>query len=124
MISDEEYLKTADEAYTEALEIVRSTDGWKVEKEDKPNNVIVEMKKNSKGRKIYRCKVRVNFKRSKPYCSPKATVNLPAKLLIESIEDTDNICSWNKTLTSSKVLKKLNDKVGITHQVNMLTVSW
>ena len=48
MISDEEYLKIADEAYTEAVEIVRSTDGWKVEKEDKPNNVIVEMKKNSK----------------------------------------------------------------------------
>ena len=51
-------MKTADEAYNEALEIVRSTDGWKVEKEDKANNVIVEMKKNSKGRKIYRCKVR------------------------------------------------------------------
>ena len=57
MIFDEQYLKIADEAFNEALEIVRSTDGWKVEKEEKENNVIVEMKKNSKGRKIYRCKV-------------------------------------------------------------------
>ena len=42
---------------------------------------------------------------------------MPAKLLIESIQDTDNICKWNKTLTTSKVLKRLNDNVGITHQV-------
>ena len=31
--------------------------------------------------------------------------------------DTDNICNWNKTLTASKVLKRLNDNVGISHQV-------
>ena len=59
MISDEQYLKTADEAYAEALETVRSSDGWKVEKEDKENNVLVEMKKNKNGKKIYRCKVSI-----------------------------------------------------------------
>lgn len=58
-MNTEQYLKIADDTYNEALEIVRSTDGWKVEKEDKTNNVIVEMKKNSQGRKIYRCKVRL-----------------------------------------------------------------
>ena len=58
-MNTEHYLKIADDTYNEALEIVRSTDGWKVEKEDKTNNVIVEMKKNSQGRKIYRCKVRL-----------------------------------------------------------------
>ena len=47
---------------------------------------------------------------------------MPAKLLIESIQDTDNICKWNKTLTTSKVLKRLNDNVGITHQVRPSTV--
>ena len=59
LISDEQYLKTADEAYAEALETVRSSDGWKVEKEDKENNVLVEMKKNKNGKKIYRCKVSI-----------------------------------------------------------------
>ena len=47
----------------------------------------------------------------------QAPIKMPAKLLIESIQDTDNICKWNKTLTTSKVLKRLNDNVGITHQV-------
>ena len=46
---------------------------------------------------------------------------MPAKLLIESIQDTDNICKWNKTLTTSKVLKRLNDNVGITHQVRRVS---
>ena len=47
----------------------------------------------------------------------QAPINMPAKLLIESIQDTDNICKWNKTLTKSTILRKLNDNVGITHQV-------
>ena len=57
MITDQQYLQIADEAFDEALEIVRSSDGWKVEKEDKENKVLVEMKKNKSGKKIYRCKV-------------------------------------------------------------------
>ena len=59
MITDQQYLKIADEAFDEALETVRSSDGWKVEKEDKENNVLVEMKKNKSGKKIYRCKVSI-----------------------------------------------------------------
>ena len=61
MITDQQYLKIADEAYDEALETVRSSDGWKVEKEDKENNVLVEMKKNKNGKKIYRCKVSMKW---------------------------------------------------------------
>ena len=122
MISDQEYLKIADEAYDEALEIVRSSDGWKVEKEDKENNVLVEMKKNKNGKKIYRCKVSTEYKMwgssgDLLFLLLQAPIKMPAKLLIESIQDTDNICNWNKTLTTSKVLKRLNDNVGITHQV-------
>ena len=56
-MTNENYIKEADAAYDEALEIVRSTDGWKLEKEDQTNKVTVEMKKNAKGKKIYRCKV-------------------------------------------------------------------
>ena len=61
MITDQQYLKIADEACDEALETVRSSDGWKVEKEDKENNVLVEMKKNKNGKKIYRCKVSMKW---------------------------------------------------------------
>ena len=102
-MTDSEYAKLAEDTFKEALEIVKNNDGWKVEKKDDTNNVVVEMKKNAKGRKIYRC---------------KAKINIPANLLIEKIKDTDNICSWNKTLLKSQVLKKINDNVGITYQVN------
>ena len=59
-MTNENYIKEAEAAYKEALEIVRNNDGWKLEKEDKTNQVTVEMKKNAKGRKIYRCKVSVS----------------------------------------------------------------
>ena len=42
---------------------------------------------------------------------------MPANMLIDHIKDTDNICDWNKTLKTSKVLKKLNDSIGISYQV-------
>ena len=48
---------------------------------------------------------------------------MPASLLIDKIKDTDNICSWNKTLLKSQVLKRLNDSVGISYQVNNRIVS-
>jgi len=101
-MSDSEYIKEAEDVFREAIEITRSTDGWKVEKEDKANNLIVEMKKNAQGRKIYRC---------------KAKINMPASLLIDKIKDTDNVCSWNKTLLKSQVLKRMNDSIGISYQV-------
>ena len=56
-MNDLEYIKQAEEAIKEAIDITRSTDGWNVEKEDRINNLIVEMKKNAQGRNIYRCKV-------------------------------------------------------------------
>jgi len=101
-MTDAEYISHAEATYKEALEILRSNDGWAVEKTDDVNNVTVEMKKNSKGKKIYRC---------------KAKINMPANMLIDHIKDTDNICDWNKTLKTSKVLKKLNDSIGISYQV-------
>ena len=56
-MSDAEYIIQAEKAYKEALDIVRNTDGWSIEKEDKKNQVIVKMKKNAQGRKIYLCTV-------------------------------------------------------------------
>ena len=39
----------------------------------------------------------------------------PAKLLIKHISDTDNICSWNKTLKRSEVLRRISDTVSISY---------
>merc|ERR1712183_1258271 len=85
----------------ESINIVKS-DGWKVEKENKANNVLVECKKNSKGKKIYRC---------------KAKIDMPAKLLVDAIKDTDRVTTWNYTLTEARVLKRISDTVAISYQI-------
>ena len=107
MSNEEEclFISKAEKALKEALEIVRSKDGWTMEKEDKKNQVTVQMKKNAQGRKIY---------------LGKAKVNIPARILIEKIKDSNNITSWNKTLLRSEILKTINDTVGITYQVDIL----
>jgi len=102
MSTDAEYIKEIEEALEEGLELARSTDGWKEEKHDKKTGDIVESKKNSKGRKVYRC---------------KAKVKMPLKTLANAIKDCDKVTEWNNTLTESKSLKKLNDKVMISYQV-------
>jgi len=102
MTTDAEYIKIAEEAWEEAVEIVKSSDGWKEEKNDKKTGDIVQSRKNSKGRKIYRC---------------KAKINIPPKLLSDAMSDTDNVTSWNKTLTEARVLKKLSDSCAISYQV-------
>jgi len=102
MSTDAEYIKLAGEAWEEAVEIAKSEDGWKEEKNDKKTGDTVESKKNKKGRKIYRCKARIN---------------IPTKLLIAAISDTDSVTTWNTTLTEARVLKTLNDECAISYQV-------
>merc|ERR1711936_200875 len=102
MISDSEYVKIADEAWQEALEIARSTEDWKEEKNNKDTGDLVESRKNAAGRKIYRCKARIE---------------MPAKLLIEAITNTDKVCEWNATLTEARVLKTVNKNCVISYQV-------
>merc|ERR1711874_21921 len=101
-MTDSEYIKTTEEAWQEAIDIAKSEDGWKEEKSDKKTGDIVESRKNPQGRKIYRCKARIE---------------MPAKLLIEAMSDTDKITEWNKTLTQAKVLKVLNEECVISYQV-------
>merc|ERR1711875_214846 len=102
MSTDAEYIKLAGEAWEEAVEIAKSEDGWKEEKNDKKTGDTVESKKNKKGRKIYRCKARIN---------------IPPKLLIAAISDTDSVTTWNTTLTEARVLKTLNDECAFSYQV-------
>jgi len=71
-----------------------------VEKED--GDCIVQMKKNKAGRKIYRC---------------RAGVAMPPSLLVEALKDTDNVTSWNATLTESRVLRRISPEVAISYQV-------
>jgi len=102
MTTDAEYIKIAEEAWEESVEIAKSSTGWKEEKKDKKTGDIVESKKNDKGRKIYRC---------------KAKIDMPPKLLIDAMGDTDHVTEWNKTLTEARVLKKLSDDCAISYQV-------
>jgi len=55
-----------------------------------------------------------DYVRQGDHCQAK--INLPPSLLIDKIKDTDNVCSWNKTLLKSQVLKRINDSVGISYQ--------
>ncbi|XP_023321325.1 steroidogenic acute regulatory protein-like [Eurytemora carolleeae] len=102
MSTDAEYIAAIEEAWEEGLELANSTEGWKKEKEDKDTGDLVEVKKNGKGKKIYRCRGRIN---------------MPRKLLEEALSDTDNVKSWNNTLTEAKLLKKLNDTCAISYQI-------
>merc|ERR1712045_466288 len=102
MMSDSDYVKLAEEAWKEALEIAKSSDDWKEEKKDKNTGDVVESRKNSAGRKIYRCKARIE---------------MPAKLLIEAVSNTDKVCEWNKTLTEARVLRTINKDCAISYQV-------
>ena len=47
----------------------------------------------------------------------KASIGMPAKLLIEAISNTDKVCEWNKTLTEARVLKTINKDCVISYQV-------
>eukprot|EP00091_Calanus_sinicus_P013032 TRINITY_DN29028_c0_g1_i1.p2 TRINITY_DN29028_c0_g1~~TRINITY_DN29028_c0_g1_i1.p2 ORF type:complete len:116 (-),score=31.96 TRINITY_DN29028_c0_g1_i1:32-379(-) len=102
MTPDREYVAVADKAWHEALEIAKSKEGWKVEKEDKELGDLVESCKNSAGRKIYRC---------------KATIAIPPKLLVAVLTDTDKVTTWNFTLTEARTLKRISDTVAISYQV-------
>eukprot|EP00088_Acartia_fossae_P043265 TRINITY_DN4556_c0_g1_i2.p1 TRINITY_DN4556_c0_g1~~TRINITY_DN4556_c0_g1_i2.p1 ORF type:complete len:214 (-),score=70.73 TRINITY_DN4556_c0_g1_i2:283-924(-) len=101
MSTDAEYIKEIDEAYDLALDIVKS-EGWKKEKHDKDTDTLVEMKKNEKGRKIYR---------------GKAKIKMSQQAMVEALKNTDTVKEWNTTLLESKTLKKLDDKHQITYQV-------
>ena len=57
VMTDAQLVSQAEKVFKEAIQIASNSDGWKLEKEDKVNQVTVEMKKNAEGRKIYLCKV-------------------------------------------------------------------
>ena len=60
VMTDAQLVSQAEKVFKEAIQIANNSDGWKLEKEDKVNQVTVEMKKNAEGRKIYLCKVKTS----------------------------------------------------------------
>ena len=73
-MTDAHLVSQAEKVFKEAIQIASNSDGWKLEKEDKVNQVTVEMKKNAEGRKIYLCKVKTSsivfHEWKKNYCFP------------------------------------------------------
>ena len=134
VLSDTELVKIVDEAFDEAFEILYryqitsstrfifhsppqsinstwtcwllfslSEDGWKEEKKNDAGDVVVS-RKSKKGKKIYRI---------------TATIDVEAKKLADRLGKMDNITDWNKTLQKYQLLKRINDKVTVSYQVNI-----
>ena len=105
--TDEQIVELVSAALESAMELANEEDGWKVEKEQ--GEATVKSKKNKEGRKVWLCTALVDI-------SPK---DLWAKLL-----DTDNLTSWNTTLTESKTIKKLDGDVKVSYQVTAEGGGW
>ena len=98
--TDEQIVEIVSAALETAMELAAEEEGWKVEKEQ--DKAVVKSKKNKDGRKMWLC---------------TATVDIAPKALWDKLLDTDNLTTWNTTLTESKTVKKLDDNVKVSYQV-------
>ena len=80
-----------EEAWTEALSLARSDEGWKNHSEDKKSGDVMEWMTNDEGRKVWRV---------------TANIEMPPAILVEALRDTDTMTRWNSSLKEAKVLKK------------------
>merc|ERR1711874_459342 len=90
--SDQQIVDKVQAALDTAVGILNDKEGWKVEKEK--DGATIKSKKNAEGRKVWICEV---------------VTPVPASKLWEKLQDTDNIASWNTTLTESRVLRHIGD---------------
>jgi len=98
--TDQQVIQLVTTALETALALAQEEAGWKVEKEQ--DGATVKSKKNGDGRKVWLC---------------TAMVDLPVQKLWAKLQDTDNLTSWNTTLTQSRTLKTLPGGVKVTYQV-------
>ena len=98
--TDEQIVEIVSAALDYAIELSGEEDGWKVEKEQ--GDATVKIKKNKEDRKVWLC---------------TATVDVAPKVLWDKLLDTDNLTTWNTTLTESKTIKKLDGDVKVSYQV-------
>merc|ERR1712088_50425 len=94
--TDDQIVEVVTAALNYAVELSEEEEGWKVEKEE--GNAVVKVKKNKEDRKVWLC---------------TATVDIAPKVLWDKLLDTDNLTSWNTTLTQSKTIKKLPGDVNV-----------
>ena len=99
-MTDQQIIETVSSALKTAVELAEEEDGWTVAKEE--GDAVVLSKKNKEGRKVWLC---------------RATVSVDPAVLWAALIDTENLTSWNTTLTTSKVLKTLEEDVKVTYQV-------
>ena len=102
--TDQQVIQLVTTALETALALAQEEAGWKVEKEQ--DGATVKSKKNGDGRKVWLC---------------TAMVDLPVQKLWAKLQDTDNLTSWNTTLTQSRTLKTLPGGVKVTYQVSLLS---
>merc|ERR1711942_528690 len=98
--TDDQIVEVVTAALDYAVELSEEEEGWKVEKEE--GTAVVKVKKNKEDRKVWLC---------------TATVDIAPKVLWDKLLDTDNLTSWNGTLTQSKVIKTISSDIKVTYQV-------
>ncbi|XP_056627479.1 steroidogenic acute regulatory protein, mitochondrial isoform X1 [Triplophysa dalaica] len=100
------YLRQGEEALNEALEIVESTDGWKLDLAEKNGDVIYS--KALKGnRKVFRLEAELNASPEELY-----------EILFLRVEEMHR---WNPSITSIRVLKQVGRNTMVTHEVSAET---
>ena len=98
-MSNDEIVATVTAALETAIQLVEDDD-WNDEIAE--DGAVVKSKINKEGRKIFLC---------------KAKVNVAPKVLEKKMMDIDNLTSWNKTITESRILKNLKKDVFVSYQV-------
>merc|ERR1719397_367269 len=86
--TDQQIMEAISSAVTTAMQLMEEEEDWTVVKEQ--DGAVVKTKKNKDGQKVWLC---------------TATVNVAAEVLWKKLTATDDLTSWNTTLTTSKVLK-------------------
>ncbi|KAI7796611.1 putative steroidogenic acute regulatory protein [Triplophysa rosa] len=100
------YLRQGEEALNEALEIVESTDGWKLDLAEKNGDVIYS--KVLKGnRKVFRLEAELDASPEELY-----------EILFLRVEEMHR---WNPSITSIRVLKQVGRNTVVTHEVSAET---
>ena len=98
-MSNDEIVATVTAALETAIQLVEDDD-WNDEIAE--DGAVVKSKINKEGRKIFLC---------------TAKVNVAPKVLEKKMMDIDNLTSWNKTITESRILKNLKKDVFVSYQV-------
>ena len=101
-MSDEKGLTiVANEAFEEAYELLTTDDDWKEAKRNELGDIVM-VKKNKRGKNIYKI---------------RAVVDISPVKLITALKDVGNSDKWNKTLKKLDIIEDVNDDIKVTYQI-------